>query len=184
MLEALIAGEHDPRVLADLAKAGLRRRTDALAEALTGNFTAHHAFLARAMLDRIDACTATEAKLSEHVEVMLQPFRRRIELLVTIPGVQVRAARVILAEIGADITRFPSAADLASWAGVCPGTTSPAAEAAAARPDTVTPGSRPLLVRPLSAPRGPRTRTSPHATDASSPVVVKNAPRSPSSTRC
>jgi transposase len=121
MLEALIAGEHDPRVLADLAKAGMRRRTDALAEALTGNFTTHHAFLARAMLDRIDACTATEAKLSEHVEVMLQPFRRRIELLVTIPGVQVRAAQVILAEIGADITRFPSAADLASWAGVCPG---------------------------------------------------------------
>ncbi|WP_019065462.1 IS110 family transposase [Streptomyces prunicolor] len=121
MLEALIAGEHDPHVLADLAKAGMRRKTDALAEALTGNFTTHHAFLARAMLDRIDACTATEAKLGEHIEVMLQPFRRRIELLVTIPGVQVRAAQVILAEIGADITRFPSAADLASWAGVCPG---------------------------------------------------------------
>ena len=91
MLEALIAGERDPRVLA------------------------------RAMLDRIDACTATEAKLSEHIEVMLQPFRRRIELLVTIPGVEVRAAQVILAEIGAGIGRFPSAADLASGAGVCPG---------------------------------------------------------------
>nr|WP_244224140.1 IS110 family transposase [Streptomyces tirandamycinicus] len=121
MLEALIAGERDPHDLADLAKGSMRRKTDALVEALTGNFTAHHAFLARAMLDRIDACTATETKLSEHIEVMLQPFRRRIELLVTIPGVDTRAAQVILSEIGADITRFPSAADLASWAGVCPG---------------------------------------------------------------
>lgn len=118
---ALVAGERDPRVLADPAKGSMRRRTDALVEALTGNFTAHHAFLARAMLDRIDACTATETKLSEHIEVMLRPFRRRIELLVTIPGVEVRAAQVILAEIGDDIARFPSAADLASWAGVCPG---------------------------------------------------------------
>ena len=121
MLEALIAGERDPRVLADLAKGSMRRKTDALVEALTGNFTSHHAFLARAMLDRIDACTATETRLSEHIEVMLQPFRRRIELLVTIPGVEARAAQVILAETGADIGRFPSAADLASWAGVCPG---------------------------------------------------------------
>jgi len=121
MLEALIAGEHDPHVLADLARGSMRRKTEALIEALTGHFTAHHAFLARAMLDRIDACTATETKLSEHIEVMLQPFRRRIEMLVTIPGVEVRAAQVILAEIGDDIARFPSAADLASWAGVCPG---------------------------------------------------------------
>ncbi len=121
MLEALIAGQRDPHVLADLAKGSMRRKTDALVEALTGNFTAHHAFLARAMLDRIDACTATERRLSEHIEVMLRPFRRHIELLVTIPGIESRAAQVILAEIGADITRFPSAADLASWAGVCPG---------------------------------------------------------------
>ncbi|MFJ9250526.1 IS110 family transposase [Streptomyces sp. NPDC101776] len=78
MLEALIAGERDPRVLADLAKGSMRRKTDALTEALTGTFTAHHAFLARAMLDRIDASTATETRLSEHLEVMLQPFRRLI----------------------------------------------------------------------------------------------------------
>jgi transposase len=117
MFEALIAGERDPRVLADLAKGSIGHKTDALAEALTGNFTSHHAFLAQATLDRIDACTVTETRLSEHIEVMLQPFRRRIEPLVTTPGVEVRAAQVILAEIG----RFPSAADLASWAGVWPG---------------------------------------------------------------
>lgn len=121
MLEALIAGKRDPRVLADLAKGSMRRKTDALIEALTGHFTAHHAFLARAMLDRIDACTAMEKRLDERIDAQIAPFRRRIELLVTIPGVSTRAAEVILAEIGDDITRFPTAADLASWAGVCPG---------------------------------------------------------------
>ncbi|MGW2524549.1 IS110 family transposase, partial [Streptomyces sp. NPDC001617] len=121
MLEALIAGERDPRVLADLAKGSMRRKTDALIEALTGHFTAHHAFLARAMLDRIDACTTMEKRLDERIDAQIAPFRRRIELLVTIPGVSTRAAEVILAEIGDDIARFPTAADLASWAGVCPG---------------------------------------------------------------
>ncbi|MFG2704817.1 IS110 family transposase [Streptomyces sp. NPDC048386] len=121
MLEALIAGERDPHVLAELAKGSMRRKTDALIEALTGHFTEHHAFLARAMLDRVDACTSMEARLSERIDAQLAPFRRRIELLVTIPGVSTRAAEVILAEIGDDIARFPSAADLASWAGVCPG---------------------------------------------------------------
>ncbi|MGV9454422.1 transposase [Streptomyces sp. NPDC003635] len=122
MREALMAGERGPHALADLAKGSMRRTTDALVEeVLTGNLTAHHAFLARAMLDRIDACTVTEARLSEHIEVMLQqPVRRRIELLVTIPGVEARAAQVILAESGDDIGRFPRAADLAFRAGVCP----------------------------------------------------------------
>jgi transposase len=121
MLEALIAGERDPQVLADLAKGPMRRKTNALIEALTGHFTAHHAFLARAMLDRIDACTTMEKRLDARIDAQIAPFRRRIELLVTIPGVSTRAAEVILAEIGDDIARFPTAADLASWAGVCPG---------------------------------------------------------------
>jgi transposase len=121
MLEALIAGERDPHVLADLAKGSMRRRTDTLVEALTGRFTGHHAFLARAMLERIDACTAMENRLDERIDARVAPFRRRIELLVTIPGVSTRAAQVILAEIGDAIARFPAAADLASWAGVCPG---------------------------------------------------------------
>jgi transposase len=121
MLEALIAGERDPHVLADLAKGPMRRKTDALIEALNGHFTAHHAFLARAMLDRVDACTAMEKRLDARIDAQIAPFRRRIELLVTVPGVNTRAAEVILAEIGDDIARFPTAADLASWAGVCPG---------------------------------------------------------------
>ncbi|MFG2794712.1 IS110 family transposase [Streptomyces sp. NPDC048419] len=121
MLEALIAGQRDPQVLAEMAKGSMRRKTDTLIEALTGNFGDHHAFLARTMLDRIDACTATETRLSTHIDQQLGPFRRRVELLLTVPGVSTRAAEVILAEIGADIARFPTAGDLASWAGVCPG---------------------------------------------------------------
>lgn len=125
MLEALITGTRDPRLLADLAKGSMRRKTDILVEALTGHFSDHHAFLARAMLDRIDACTAMEmrldARIDARIDAQIVPLRRRIDLLVTIPGVSTRVAEVILAEIGADIARFPTAADLASWAGVCPG---------------------------------------------------------------
>jgi transposase len=121
MLEALIAGERDPLVLAEMAMGSMRGKREILAEALTGRFTGHHAFMVRTMLDRIDGCIEVEARLSERIDAQVRPFRRRIELLVTIPGLSTRAAEVILAEIGADIARFPSAADLASWAGVCPG---------------------------------------------------------------
>jgi transposase len=121
MLEALIDGERDPAVLANLAKTSLRRKLPVLAEALTGRFNAHHAFLARAMLDRIDAATAMEERLSQHIDQAIAPLRRPLELLTTIPGVNTRAAQVIIAEIGADPTRFPSPADLASRAGMCPG---------------------------------------------------------------
>ncbi|MFF2612492.1 IS110 family transposase [Kitasatospora sp. NPDC058046] len=121
MLEALIAGERDPLVLAEMAMGSMRGKREILAEALRGRFTDHHAFMVRAMLDRIDGCIEVEARLSERVDAQVRPFRRRIELLITIPGMSTRAAEVVLAEIGADIARFPSAADLASWAGVCPG---------------------------------------------------------------
>ncbi|WP_413804555.1 IS110 family transposase [Streptomyces sp. OE57] len=121
MLEALIAGERDPRVLAEMAKASMRAKREILVQALTGRFTDHHAFLARTMLGRIDAVTATEARLSEEITRQLAPFRRQVELLTTIPGVNAKSAEVILAEIGVDMSRFPSAAHLASWAGMCPG---------------------------------------------------------------
>jgi transposase len=121
MLEAPIAGERDPTVLADLALAGMRRKHALLAQALTGRFAAHHAVLARAMLDRIDAATAMEQRLSDQIDQQVQPFRRQLDLIETIPAVGRRAAEVILAEIGADPSRFPTAADLASRAGMCPG---------------------------------------------------------------
>jgi transposase len=121
MLEALIAGERDTTVLAELALGSMRGKRPLLAEALTGRFGAHHAFLARAMLDRIDACTAMEIRLSGEIDTQIRPFRRQLDLIATIPGVGLRAAEVILAETGADMARFASAADLASWAGMCPG---------------------------------------------------------------
>lgn len=118
MLAALITGTRDPHLLADLAKGSMRRKTDVLIEALTGYFTDHHAFSARAMLDRINACTVMEKRLDERIDEQIAPFRRRIELLVTAPGINTRTAQVILAETGANIARFPTAADLASWAGL------------------------------------------------------------------
>lgn len=99
----------------------MRAKCGILAQALTGRFTDHHAFLARTILDRIDAVAATEAGLSQEITRRLAPFRRQVELLTTIPGGSTKSAEVILAEIGVDMTRFPGAAHLASWAGMCPG---------------------------------------------------------------
>jgi transposase len=121
MLEALIAGQRDPQVLAEMARGSMRGKRSVLIEALTGRFDDHHAFLARAMLDRVDARTATEARLTGRIEEQVAPFRRQLQLLITIPGVSPRTAPVILAETGADMARFASAGHLASWAGVCPG---------------------------------------------------------------
>lgn len=142
-----------------------------------GHFTSHHAFLARAMLDRIDACTATETRLSEHIEVMLQPFRRRIELLVTIPGVEVRTAQVILAEIGADIGRFPSTADLASWAGVCPGNHQSGGRTGSGKTRHGDPWLKAALGQ--AAVSAARAKDTYLAARASSPAVARSAPWSP-----
>jgi transposase len=121
MLEALIAGERDVRVLASKAKARMRPKIPALVEALTGNFGAHHAFLCRLHLARIDQLSAAIAELSARIQAELRPFARQLEQLQTIPGVGRTVAEVIIAETGGDMTRFRTAAHLASWAGVCPG---------------------------------------------------------------
>lgn len=121
MVEALIGGERDPQVLARLAVGALKDKEAQLVQALTGFFTDHHAFLARTMLDRIDAATATVKGLTAEIDRRLEPYRRQLELLVTIPGISLTAAQVVVAEIGVDMRRFPTAGHLASWAGVCPG---------------------------------------------------------------
>jgi len=121
MLEALIAGERDPKVLAELAKGRLRPKISLLEEALIGRFTTHHAFLCRMHLDRIDGIDRDIAALSVRIEREIAPFRDSINRLCTIPGVDRRVAEVIIAETGGDMTRFPTAHHLASWAGVCPG---------------------------------------------------------------
>jgi transposase len=121
MFEALIAGEHDPQVLADLARGRLRAKIPALEQAMLGRFTQHHAFLCRMHLDRIDQIDRDIVTLSTRIEHEMVPFRDALKRLDTIPGVNQRVAEVIIAETGGDMSRFPTAAHLASWAGVCPG---------------------------------------------------------------
>ena len=121
MLEALIAGQSDPAVIADLAKRTLRRKIPALTEALTGRFSAHHAFMVRLFLDRIDAHTADIGRLDERIEEAMAPFRLARELLMSIPGFSSKTAVVFIAETGGDMSVFPTAGHLASWAGLSPG---------------------------------------------------------------
>jgi transposase len=121
MLEALVKGTHDPEVLAELAKGRLRRKLPQLREALAGRFSDHHALLVGQMLARLDFLDETIETLSQHIEELIAPFSRQVELLRTIPGVDRRTAELLIAEIGPDMSRFPSHRQLASWAGVCPG---------------------------------------------------------------
>jgi transposase len=121
MLEAMIAGQRDPAVLADLAKRRLRSKIPALTEALTGRFSEHHAFLARVHLDLIDRHTQAIDEVTDRIEQVIEPFRGFRELIATIPGINTLVADVITAETGADMSRFPTASHLASWAGTCPG---------------------------------------------------------------
>src|SRR5213079_15555 len=103
MLDALIAGTNDPEVLAQLAKGALRKKIPALKEALEGRFSGHHALLVGQMLAQIDFLDETVATLSEQIEELTRPFSREIELLDSIPGVDKRAAEMLLAEIGPDM---------------------------------------------------------------------------------
>jgi transposase len=120
MLTAMIAGEADPLVLADLAKGKLRRKIPDLAQALTGHFDANHARLARSMLRRLDLVEQALAELDAVLLDAFRPWQHQIELLQTIPGVGPKVAQVIIAETGGDMSRFPTAAHLAAWAGLAP----------------------------------------------------------------
>lgn len=121
MLEAILSGSTDPKVLADLAKGRLRNKLSLLKEALQGRFRPHHRFLLGQILSHLDFLDEAIEEMSKEVEKRLDPFLQEIELLKTIPGVKQRMAEVILAEIGADMSRFPTHRHLASWAGLCPG---------------------------------------------------------------
>ncbi len=121
MLEGLIAGDRNGADLADLAKARLRSKMPALTEALTGRFTEHHAFLARVHLDLIDHHTDAIEQLTTRIEEVIKPFQAFRDLICSIPGISTLLADVIIAETGADMSIFPSAKHLASWAGTTPG---------------------------------------------------------------
>jgi transposase len=120
MMEALVAGERDPKALAQLARTAMRRKISALEEAFTGHFTGHHAFLLAKMLTRVDAIDADLAELDAVIEEMIAPFASVAERLDEITGIGPVAAAVIIAEIGTDMTRFPTAGHLVSWAKFAP----------------------------------------------------------------
>jgi len=121
MLEALINGTTDPEVLADLARGRLRAKLPALREALEGRFDHLHSVWIGAILDHVDFLDAQIAGLTDTIGEQIAPFEPAVELLCTIPGVQRRTAEVIIAEVGVEMSVFPTAKHLASWAGLCPG---------------------------------------------------------------
>jgi transposase len=121
MMAALIAGERDPTVLAELARGSMRSKTARLNEALTGRFTEHHAFLLTQMLQRVDAATADIATVQARIDAQIGELAPAVARLDAIPGIGPVAAQMILAEIGTDMTRFPTPAHLASWARFAPG---------------------------------------------------------------
>jgi transposase len=121
ILEALIAGETDPTTLAELARGRLRTKREALAQAVVGRFSAHHAFMLTEQLSHLDYLEEAMERVSAEIGQRLQEEQTAIALLDTVPGISARAAEILLAEIGPDLSRFPSAKHLASWAGMCPG---------------------------------------------------------------
>jgi transposase len=121
MLEAIIAGETAPRVLAELAKRRLRQKQAELEQALTGRVKPHHRLLLRELLDHVDYLDRAIERVSAAIAERTRPFAAALALLCSIAGVKQRTAEVLLAEIGGDMSRFPSARHLCSWAALCPG---------------------------------------------------------------
>src|SRR3954471_17383806 len=121
MLDALVAGETDPNVLAEFARRQMRKKIPALRDALAGHFDTHHRLWIGAILRHVDFLDEQIDQLTAMIEQQISPFASAVELLCTIPGIQHRGAECILGEIGTDMTRFASARHLASWAGLCPG---------------------------------------------------------------
>lgn len=121
MLEALAAGERDPEVLAEMSKGRLRPKIGELTEALTSRFGDHHGVMLAEMLAHLDDLERSIERVSAEIRRVIAPHEWAVELLDTIPGVNRIGAEIIIAEIGVDMTRFATAAHLASWAGMCPG---------------------------------------------------------------
>ena len=120
MLHALVDGERDPAVMADMAYSTLRRKIPDLTEALTGRFDEHHAVLVGALLTRLEHTEAALRQIDAELAVRMMPFARQLELLQTIPGVGVVTAQVFIAETGGDMSRFASPEQLSAWVGLAP----------------------------------------------------------------
>ena len=146
MLAALITGTRDPEALAELARGRLRAKRSQLREAFTGHFSDHHGFLLHTMLGRIDQASADIAELEAKIEEVVSPFAAAVDRLDEITGVGRTAAQVIIAEIGVDMSRFPTPGHLVSWARFAPGVK----ESAGRRKGNATTGhGNPYLARVL-----------------------------------
>jgi len=147
IVEAIIAGEDDPEKLAALGSERLRCSHEELCEALRGRVSAHHRFLLRQHVDTIDHLQRTVELFNAQIAKLLEPFRVQQELLMTIPGVRETAAASLIAEIGVDMSRFPSAAHLVSWAGLCPRMDESAGKRRSTRLRKGAPWLKPVLVQ-------------------------------------
>ena len=139
MIEAIIRGEFDPVKLADLARRRLRGKIPQLRVALQGSVTEHHRFLLRSLMDHLNHLERMIRRFDERIEEALDPFAERVGRLMTIPGVDRRVAEIVLAEIGREMVRFPTAGHLSSWAGLASGNHESAGKRQSGR---TTPGNR------------------------------------------
>jgi transposase len=145
ILDALCAGERDPDVLAELARGKLTAKKDVLARCVPGRFGDFHAVMARQLLSHIDYLDVAVAELDAQIDGLIAPFDEARDRLDTIPGVAKRTAEIIIAEIGVDMSQFPTPAHLASWAGLCPGNN----ESAGKHKSTATRNGSPWLTSAL-----------------------------------
>jgi transposase len=151
MLMALVAGTTDPALLADLARGQLRKKLPELRRALTGRFGSHHRFMVSRLLADLDYVEEASADLSRRIEELLAPFAAAVERLITIPGVQRRTAEVMVAEIGADMSRFPALRIFRAGPACVPAIMRARASAAAARPAEAIAGYAPRWWKPAVA---------------------------------
>lgn len=147
MIEAIIAGETNAEKLASLAHRRIRASHEELMQALTGRVTKHHRFMLQLHLRQIDAIDGAIMSLDEEVEANLAPFREGVELLITIPGVNLLGGESILAEIGCDMSRFATDDHLISWAGICPRSDESAGKRRSTRMKKGAPWLKPILIQ-------------------------------------
>jgi len=147
MLDAIVAGETNPETLAKLAHPRLTVTPENLKAALKGRVTAHHRAMLRIYLAQIDATNRSIQSIVEHVEVALEPFRKAVDLIVTVPGIARDVAAAIVAEVGTDMERFPTEGHLISWAGLCPRSDESAGKRRSTRIREGAPWLKPMLVQ-------------------------------------
>lgn len=148
MLEAMLAGTATPEQMAELSKGRMRSKRTELSQALEGRVKPHHRFVLTELLRQIDSLDETIARFNQEIEEYCRPFEEAVVLLDTIPGVARQTAEIIVSEIGTDMSRFPTANHLASWAGVAPGNNESAGKQRSGR---TTKGNKPLGVALVQA---------------------------------